>query len=378
MNAQKRALIIFSLLGGLAGASVGIFGCSSEKRLPPAAPETVSGVAVITAQTAQVPDWLEAVGTVRPAQTAEIASQTSGNVLEVRAREGDRVQNGQVLAVIDSSQQGAAVQRAEAGLAAAKKEVSSADSDFALADSTEKRYQQLFDKKSLSPQEFDEVKARLESAEARRDVARAEEAEADAALAQARTSLGYAEVRAPFAGVITQKKIDAGSLASPGVPLFTLEDTRSYRLEAAVDENDLQSVRTGEAVGVALDSVEGEEFRGKVVQIVPSADAASRSFLVKIELPADARLRSGLFGRARFPRGSRTALLIPRAGVVERGQLRGVFVVDANQIAQLRYVTLGQPTGEQVEVLSGLQADERLVAIPGDRDLAGKQIASRP
>ena len=115
-----------------------------------------------------------------------------------------------------------------------------------------------------------------------------------------------------------------------------------------------------------------------MAQIVPAADPASRSFLVKIELPADARLRSGLFGRARFPRGARSALLIPRATIVERGQLRGVFVIDANQIAQLRYVTLGKASGEKVEVLSGLQEGEKLVAAPGDRELGGKQIAPRP
>ena len=111
------------------------------------------------------------------------------------------------------------------------------------------------------------------------------------------------------------------------------------------------------------------------MQIVPAADPASRSFLVKVELPAETRLRSGFFGRARFPRGEGSALLIPRTSLVERGQLQGVYVLDANQIAGLRYVTLGRSTGDQVEVLSGLQAGEKLVAAPGDRELGGKRIA---
>jgi multidrug efflux pump subunit AcrA (membrane-fusion protein) len=145
-----------------------------------------------------------------------------------------------------------------------------------------------------------------------------------------------------------------------------------------VDESYIRLVRQGGAVSVFLDSVEKAEFRGRVSQIVPAADPGSRSFLVKIEIPADARLRSGLFGRAHFPRGTRSALLIPQKTIVERGQLRGVFVIDANQIAQLRYVTLGKASGEQVEVLSGLQQGEKLVAAPGDRELGGKQIAPRP
>jgi len=338
----------------------------------------VSGVALVVAQSTTAADSLEAVGTVRAEQSTQIASQTVGNIVEIRTQEGDRVQGGQVLAVIDDAQSRAAVEQSAAAVTAAQKEVTSAESELALAQSTLKRYQQLYDKKSVSPQEFDEIKTRSQAAEARRDMARAGEAQASAALTQARTSLANTQVRAPFAGVVTEKKADAGTFASPGTPLFTLEDTRNYRLEAAVDESDIRVVHVGEAVPLVLDSLGNAEFHGRVAQIVPAADPSSRSFLVKIELPADARFRSGLFGRAYFPRGVRTALLIPQAAVVERGQLRGVFVIDANQIAQLRYLTLGRASGGQVEVLSGLLPGERLVAAPGDRDLGGKQITPRP
>ncbi len=376
MNGWNRLFAVFSLL--IAAMGGGMLGCSSDNRVPSVAPETVNNVAVIVAQSTAIPDSLEAVGTVRAAQTTQIASQTMGNIMEIRAQEGDRVQAGQILAVIDDSQPRAAVEQSTAAVTAAQKEVSFAESDLSLSESTLKRYGQLYEKKSLSPQEFDEIKARSQAAEARRDLARAGEAQANAALTQSRTSLANTQVRAPFAGVVTEKKADSGTFASQGTPLFTLEDTRSYRLEAMVDENDIRLVRAGEAVPVLLDSLGNAEFRGKISQIVPAADPASRSFLVKIELPSDARLRSGLFGRARFPRGARSALLLPHAAIVERGQLRGVFVVDANQIAQLRYVTLGMVSGGQVEVLSGLQSGEKLVAAPGDRDLGGKQIAPRP
>ena len=223
-------------------------------------------------------------------------------------KEGDRVQSGQILAVIDDSQPRAAVEQSAAAVTAAQKEVSSAESELALAQSTLKRYQQLFDKKSISPQEFDEIKTRSQAAESRRDMARASEAQAAAALTQARTSLANTQIRAPFAGVVTEKKADAGTFASPGMPLFTVEDTRSYRLEAMVDESDIRLVRVGEAVPVLLDSAQSAEFRGRVAQIVPAADPASRSFLVKIELPADARVpvrpirKGALFHEARAPR----------------------------------------------------------------------------
>ena len=361
--------------------AAGLAACSNEPRLKPAAPETVAHVSVIVVQKTSLPDWLEASGTVQAAQTSQIASQMMGTITQVRAHEGDRVQSQQVLAVLDDTQPRAAVQGAMAAESSAQNDVSAAESELALAESTMKRYQQLYDKKSVSPQEFDEIKSRYQRALARRDMTRAGQQQAGAELARARASLGYAQIRAPFAGIVTEKRADPGTLASPGMPLFTVEDPRSYRLEVTVDEGDIGIVRTGGAAPAApviIDALGSSELSGKVVQIVPAADPASRSFLVKVQLPADARLRSGLFGRARFSRGQRTALVIPDSSIVTRGQLRGVYVIDASQIAALRYVTLGKTAGRQTEVLSGLQEGERLIAAPDDREWGGKRIVVQP
>ncbi|MGB9073752.1 MAG: efflux RND transporter periplasmic adaptor subunit [Terriglobales bacterium] len=332
---------------------------------------------VLPVQRAEVPDLLEAVGTIRAAQTSQLASQMMGNIVELRAHEGDRVQRGQVLAVIDDAQPRAAVDRAKAAENAAEQEVAASDSDLALAQSTLKRYQDLYDKNSVSPQEFDEVKARYQAALAHRDMKRAGQAQAKAGLAQAHTSFAYTRILAPFDGVVTERKADPGMLASPGLPIFTVEGLGHYRLEATVNESDLRYVRMGEQVPVLVDALENAQLNGKVAQIVPAADPGSRSFLVKIDLPADARLRSGLFGRAQFSRGKRSSLLIPQTAVVERGQLQGVYVLDTNKIASLRYVTLGITAGTEIEVLAGLQEGERIVAKPGDLDLNGKRIEAQ-
>jgi RND family efflux transporter MFP subunit len=280
--------------------------------------------------------------------------------------------------MIDDTQLRAAVDQAKAGELAGQKDVSAAESELALAQTTLKRYQQLYEKKSVSPQEFDEIKTRAQSAEARRDMAKANLAQANAALAQAQTSLSYARIRAPFSGVVTERKADPGTLASPGMPILTVEDTRNYRLEVTVDESDLRIVRIGQTATLNVEAVGSAEIAGKVVQVVPAADPGSRSFLVKIELPKDTHLRSGLFGRAQFPHGERSALLIPRSSIVERGQLQGVYVLDSEQIAALHYITLGRTSGQQVEVLSGLQGGEKVIAAPGDRELGGKRIIARP
>ena len=197
-------------------------------------------------------------------------------------------------------------------------------------------------------------------------------------MTQAQTSLAYTTVRAPFSGVITEKKVDAGAFASPGMPIFTVEDTRNYRLEVTVDESDINLVRLGQRSEVTIDSLGSAQILGRVAEIVPAADPASRSFVVKVSLPADARIRSGLFGRAHFARATRSALLIPSASVVQRGQLQGIYVLGANDIAELRYVTLGKRAGDKVEILSGLENGDRLVAVPADRNLAGKRISAQP
>jgi RND family efflux transporter MFP subunit len=335
-------------------------------------------VQTTVAQRISVQDWLEAVGTVRAVQTSQLASQIMGNIATVQVHEGDRVEHGQVLAVIDDAQPRASVEQATAAEFAAQKDLSAAESEYALAAITLKRYQPLYERQTVSAQTFDEVKTRAQSAEARRDMAKAALAQANAALAQARTSLGYTRIRAPFTGVVTERKADSGTLASPGMPILTLEDTRNYRLEVTVDESDLGLVRVGLSTPARIDALGGAEIIGKVVQIVPAADPGSRSFLVKIELPKDAHLRSGLFGRAQFPRGERSALLIPRTAIVERGQLQGVYVLDSEQIAGLHYVALGRATGQQVEVLSGLEGGEKIIAAPGERELGGKRIVVRP
>ena len=352
--------------------------CSHDEHPAPAAPETVRGLPVVEVKPTTVSEWLEAVGTVYASSTSTLSSRVTGNILEIRVREGDRVGRGQTLVVIDHAQPSAALEGARAALAAARQEVSATNADYGLADATFRRYQDLFDKKSVSPQEFDEVKARRQMALARRERAQAAEAQTRAAVEQAQISLNDATVRAPFDGVVTQKKADPGMLATPGMPLLVVEDTRRYRLEAGLDESEMRLVRLGQRADVVLDALGGEMLAGKVAEIVPAADPSSRTFTVKIEVPPNSRVRSGLFGRARFSRGERRALLVPYAAVKRRGQLEAVYVVGSGQIATVRFVTLGTPSGDHIEVLSGLAASERIVAAPGDRDLGGKRIEVQP
>jgi RND family efflux transporter MFP subunit len=353
-------------------------GCSTREHSAATAPtETVRDIDTLVVQRASVAAYYEAMGTVRPAQTAQIAAQLMGNIVRINVREGDRVSKGQLLAVIDDSQTRSSLDRATAGQDAAKQQVAAADADYSLAESTLKRYQDLFEKKSVSPHEFDEVKARYEAAKARRDMVRASNAGAEAAIAQARSNQSFTQLRAPFSGVVTAKLAETGSLASPGTPILVLEDATGFRLETNIDESGLASVHLGGSVPVFLDALGTTQVAGKVVQILPAADPASRTFLVKVELPRNPAIRSGLFGRARFPSGNRDTLAVPQTALVQRGSMQAVYVLGTDQIASLRYVTLGRPDNKTVEVLSGLDNGERIVVSPGARELNGKKLEVR-
>ena len=372
---MKRSAIAFSLLLlALAGL---LSGCSTEQNVHANTPVVIHGLKLITANMATVPDVLEASGTVRAYQTSQLASQATGTITQVRVREGERIRRGEVLVLVDQSAASAALDRALATQAAAANELTAAESDLTLAESTLARYQALVEKQIVSRQQFDEIKARRDSAVAHRDLARAAQLQAKAAVSEARAALDFTRVLAPFDGIVTERKLDPGALANPGQPILTVEDVSRYRLEVSVNENDLRFAHLREHAPISIDALGRNDLNGTVTQIVPAADAASRTFIVKVELPADKAMRSGLFGLARFSRGEKSSLLIPQSAVFERGQLHGIYVLDQSGVASLRYVTLGHPTETQVEVLAGLQNGERVVAQPGELDLAGKRIEAQ-
>lgn len=366
---MNKRIALISIMAVLILASA----CSSEPKTAQAAPETVTGVQVVAAERATIPDVVEAVGNVRAAQTTQLAAQVMGNIVALNVREGDRVHRGQVLVAIDDSQLRAGVDRAQAAVLAAEKDVVAAQSDATLAEATYKRYDNLWQKNSVSAQEFDEVKARVQAAEARLDLARAGRVQAQAALAQAKTQLGYTRVVAPFEGVITEKKADVGAVAAPGMPLLTIEDTRHYQLEVTVDESQAAAVKRRSVVPVSVDAA-GGPVDGTVAQIVPASDPETHTFIVKLDLPSSEGVRSGMFGRASFAKGEREAVLVPVTAVVDRGQLHYVYVVGQNSVVALRYVTIAPADSKRVEVLSGVTAGDKIVADAGARDLAGKVV----
>jgi RND family efflux transporter MFP subunit len=303
-----------------------------------------------------------------------ISAQVMGRIQLVLVHEGDTVRAGQTLVVLDDATLHAQVEQAHAGVKAAQNAQAAAQSNAALAISTLDRYRQLDSQKSVSPQEMDEVSRRAEAATANLDAVQAQTEAAKAQERAARTMMSYARLLAPFAGVVTARMADPGTMAAPGMPLMQVDQTGALQLQASVDESAISAIRNGMKVKVEMN---GAETGGIVAQIVPAADASSHSFLVKINLPLSGLTRTGTYGIAQIPSGIRNALVIPRSAVVQRGSLQCVYAVDGQGFAQLRTVTLGVLQGDLVEVLSGVSAGDKLVDAPSDRDLAGKRIEAK-
>lgn len=373
---KTRALQLF-LSALVCGLLWPLAGCSPQPG-PQAAASVVTGLSITQATLAQVPAGASAVGTVHARESASLSAQVVGRVTAVLVREGDTVHAGQLLVRLDPSAARAELDRTHADVAASQQQLAAAQTQAALASSTLERYKQLRDKKSVSPQEFDEVDHRAQAAAAQVEAARAQVEAARAAASGARTASGYSSIVAPFAGIVTARHVDPGALASPGMPLVDVDRAGPLQLLVTVDESLLQTLHSGASISVEISAASPASLQGRVAQIVPAADAASHTFLVKIDLPASANLRAGMYGSAQIGTASRTALVVPQSSVVAHGSLQSVWVVDDRGIAALRYVTLGTAHGGNIEVLSGISSGERVVLAPGDRELGGSRIEVRP
>jgi multidrug efflux system membrane fusion protein len=383
--------------------ALSLVACGKDSAHPPKAaePPVVRDVTVGAATAADLDDMAEVTGTVRSRTVTTLSSKIVGRIVALHVREGSVVQAGQLVIELDDQDIAAQTRRAEAGLREAEAAMAEVDRGIAaaaagqaaaeaqrdLAVSTLARYQRLLDRKAVAPQEYDQVAAQQKAAAAAVDRAIAEgqaiqskRAQVLARIETARTEIagtqvmrGYAKIAAPFAGIVTTKHTDVGGLAAPGAPLLTLEDNRRYWLEAAVPDSQIAGLKRGQSLRV---TVEGAGFSGPATidEIVPTADQATRTTLVRLDLPASPQLRSGLFGRAWIPAGRRQAIQVARQAVVERGQLQGVYVVGQDGIARFRLIRTGAMHPGGVEVLSGLTSGEQVITGGVERVTDGARI----
>jgi RND family efflux transporter MFP subunit len=346
--------------------------------------KTRVAVAKMTTQ----PYLYEALGTVVAQTSSTVSGKLMGTVTAVYVREGDTVKQGAVLAVIDDRQVSAQLQQAQAALAESRQAESAALSarDAALAGvvlarATHTRYLSLIQDESISRQEFDEVEARRNQAEAAFNQAdamvgavRQRIQQAEAAITSVEVSKKDARILAPFNGIVTAKMVEVGDMAAPGKPLFILEKKGGIRVDAVIPEAYIDAIKLNQKLTVTLPALQSQVLVGTVQTIVPGADPQSRSFIVKVDLPADAAIASGLFARITVPLGDSPLLLIPASAVVVQGQLTGVYLVGADGIARFRLIRTGRKLDDSVEVVSGLPEGSRYVVAPPPKLLDGVRV----
>lgn len=268
----------------------------------------------------------EVAGTVRSRLHASIEAKVTGRIGKMLVAPGQRVRLGDALVQLDAQEIRAKHDQAKAVLEQSEKDLA--------------RYTQLLANKVTSQSEFDKIQSANRVAKA--------------ALAEAQTHLGYLTATAPFDGIITRKLADVGDLAAPGKPLLEMEDPAVLRFEADVPEAIIDCVRLKETLPVRVGTT---ELNGIVAEIAPTADAQSRTFLVKLDLPDSLNLRTGLFGRVAVPVSQSRVLRVPAPAVIQRGQMELAFVVVEGH-ARLRLVKTGKRFANEVEIVSGLSDGE--------------------
>lgn len=326
-----------------------------------------------------------AVGTIRPLTQTRIESQVSGQVLTVEVASGDRVARGQVLVTLDSRRLSARLEQAREGLAYAKntqnqaeKAVDEAQAGLDQAHAAYLRTKTLFDKEVVPSQKLEidragylQAKARLEQAREGIRAARTGIRKAGEVVREANIALGYASIRSPAPGVVVERLIDPGDLAVPGKPLLSVQTSGSLRLEARVREGLIRHIILGNTYKVDIQTL-GHGVDAAIEEIVPYADPATRTFLVKAALPDTPGVFPGMFGRLVIPVDREETLVIPEAALVRVGQLETVNVMTKDKGFRTVYVKAGRrltrPPGKDgalnvppdIEILSGLNGNETL------------------
>ena len=322
-------------------------GCSHSDETKSSGAASVVNVELVEAQVRDVALLEPVVGTVQAGLKSSVEAKINARIERFLVAPGQAVSRGDLLIELDArdlhNRADQAVMRRD-----------QAARDF-------ERLKRLKSSNAVSEQQFEEAQTNAQITKVGAE--------------DAITALSYAKILAPYKGVITRKLADEGDMTSPGRALVEMEDPTALRLEVEVPEGLISSLTLNSDLNVEIGSP-AIAYSAKVVEISPAADPNSRTFLVKADLPSDKLIRSGLFARAFISAGRKSAILIPHSAVIKRGQLELAYVA-VSGTAILRLVKTGRSYGDEVEILSGLSAAERVVRAPGPELRDGSAIVEK-
>jgi RND family efflux transporter MFP subunit len=297
--------------------------------------------AIVEMQTAEV------VGTLKAQRRTDVSSKIMATIADVTVKAGDKVQKGQLVVRLDDRDM-------QARLEQARKTVEAAQANADQAAANLRRDQKLFEEKVIARQPFEEQQSRFK-------VAQAELERAKEAVREAQVALSYTQIESPSDGIVVDKHSDKGDTATPGKPLLTIYDPTVLRLETPVQETLAAKLHIGDRLRVRLDTL-NLDVEGRVDEIVPQAEAASRSVLVKVAVPKEPKMVEGMYGRLMIPTGERKRFCVPASAVRRVGQLAFVDAVTTGGALERRPIKLGEHSEYgRIEAISGVEDGETVV-----------------
>jgi RND family efflux transporter MFP subunit len=346
-----------------AGATHSVVAAALATAILPTLAQTVPQVSVVAVQLKSVGQGFEMDGVVQPVKQSTVSAQAAGRIVSLLVKAGDKVRAGQLLATIDDRETQTGVQRSQAQVAQAQADLHNAQANF-------DRTRELRGQGFVSAAALDTADAQLKSAQAGRD-------QAKAGAQQSNLSQGFTRVTAPFDAWVLQTQAEAGDLAVPGKPLLTVYAPAPLRAVVQVPVSRAQLLTTNSAIEVQLPTPDGavQWLRPTSTSHLPSADAVSQTMEWRLELPPQATkaLVAGQQVKVRFAAGQSQRLVVPATAVLRRGELTAVYVVSGKSFA-LKSVRLGADHGQDgVEVLAGVNANDRVATDPVKAGLAGAQ-----
>lgn len=343
-----KALLKWGGFTGVMAVTIAWLGGVFHPKIAPAevheTPKKVSGLKIATVKPQDLNVTARFAGTVIAQDTARISTRIAGFVEKIYVDVGDRVQKGQLLMVIDPKDLIARKESMQHQIEATKAQAWAAKRTY-------ERLLALKDVGGVTEQQLDMAKAQYEALE---NAVKSLEA----AIKAIDNNLKYANIKAPFDGVVSVKPVNEGDFVGPGSFLIAI-DRPPYEVAVYLPERFFGKVKVGQHLKVEIN---GKTVVGEVKNVAPAVDPMSRSFLVKVSLPERCKVVSGKSVYVEVPDTKKSAvILIPKSAVFKWGDFTAVYVVDERGIIHLRFVRLGLTYGDKVEVLSGLKPGEKIV-----------------
>ena len=319
---------------------------------------------------------LEVLGELEAQAVVEVMSQISGRLSQVSGDRGERVEEGQLLAVVDDVDLQQRIRRAEAVIAVSRAGVNRERVTYDSLLTQMKRYRGLHEDSLISTQELEDLESRLDVAEAQVELAKAQVGQSEASLRELRIQQEQTRIYSPLNGYISARYLEPGSLVSPSVSIISVLNLDRVRTVVGVSEGALSAVQVGLKAQINVDAFPGQTYQGTVTRISPFLNPATRTADVEIEVAnLDHALKPGMFARVKIDASvSRISPGIPRSALLTRGSEKGVYVLGEGMTAMFQPIETGRITGEVVEVVGGLEEGVEFVTVGAQNVNEGDRV----